>query len=115
MIACILTVRDAGAEVKSAPATFSSFAGERYEPTGFAVGSGMNTFSDLPRYPATAVDPLDGPPDTDGSIRGAITIAQVAGELLALAAPIIACLWWIVFFPVLFGLLLFAASQHERR
>jgi hypothetical protein len=85
------------------------------KPGGLAVGSVMNTFTDLPRYPAASVDQPDGTPDHADHVRGALTVAQVAGELLAFASPIFALLWWVVFFPIMFGLLLFAASQHERR
>jgi hypothetical protein len=125
MIACIQIMRNAGAEVKSAPAIFSilrkkqsrrgSFIKRRYELSRSAVGLAMNTFSDLPRFPTASVDHPDETPDTATSIRSTLTIAQVTGELLALAVPIVALLWWIVFFPLMFGLLLFAASQHDRR
>lgn len=114
-------MRDSGAEVKSAPAFFSIFNSCREKGRGrygsgrVAVGSVMSSISDLPRFPAASVDQPDGTPDTAGHVRAAFTVAQVAGELLAFASPIFALLWWIVFFPVMFGLLVFAAGQHERR
>src|SRR3954465_3618255 len=122
MIVCIVIMRDAGAEVKSAPAFSFKWSAaprrcledrrgaadhfeRRYGVGRRAVGVMMNTFTDLPRYPPDAVDHLDSTPDTAGPLRSAVTIAQVAGELLVLATPILACLWWLVFFPVMFGLL----------
>ena len=74
----------------------------------------MSTFSDLPRYPADSVDQPDGPSEADGAVRGAITIAQIAGELLLIATPFFACLWWIVCLPILIVLVV-AHERDERR
>ena len=74
----------------------------------------MSTFSDLPRYPTDSVDEPDGPSDADSAVRGALTIAQGAGELLFIALPLFALLWWIVCLPILLALLLSAVTEDER-
>ena len=73
----------------------------------------MCTFSDLPRYPTDSVDEPDGPSESEGAMRGAITIAQVASELLMLATPLFAILWLVVCCPILLVLLL-ASMRAER-
>jgi hypothetical protein len=75
----------------------------------------MGTFSDLPRYPRDSVDEAAGPSEFDGAIRGAIAVAQTAGELLFMATPLFAVLWWIVCLPVLLALILATATRDERR
>lgn len=75
----------------------------------------MGTFSDLPRYPPDSVDSPDGPSEFDGGVRGAIAIAQIAGELLFVALPLFAVLWYIVCLPILLALLLAAAARDDRR
>jgi hypothetical protein len=75
----------------------------------------MSTFSDLPRYPAHSTDAPDGPAEFEGGIRGAVAIAQTAGELLFIASPLFACLWWIVCLPILLALLLATATRDDRR
>jgi hypothetical protein len=82
---------------------------------GYAVGSGMSTFSDLPRYPTDSVDEPNGLSDSDGAYRGAIVIAQVAGELLFIALPLFALLWWIVCLPILLALLISAEWRADHR
>lgn len=75
----------------------------------------MNTFSDLPRYPTDSIDRPDGPSESDGAIRFAVTIAQYCGELLFLATPIFAIMWLIVCLPILLALLISAETCDERR
>ena len=75
----------------------------------------MGTFSDLPRYPAHAADSPDGPPESDGAVRGAVAIAQTAGELLLIASPLFAWLWWLVCLPVLLALVVMMATRDDRR
>jgi hypothetical protein len=75
----------------------------------------MNNFSDLPRYPADSIDEPDGPSGGDGSIRGAVTIAQIVGEVLFLAAPLLTLLWFVVCLPLLVALILTAPARDEHR
>ena len=74
----------------------------------------MGTFSDLPRYPADSIDTPDGPPGADGSIRGAVAVAHAVGEVLFLATPLFAILWFIVCLPILVALILASAARDER-
>jgi hypothetical protein len=73
----------------------------------------MSTFSDLPRYPTHSVDEPDGPSESEGAMRGAVTIAQVASELLFIATPLFSLLWLVVCLPILLALLL-ASARDER-
>ena len=74
----------------------------------------MGTFSDLPRYPSDSIDEPDGPSGSDGSIRGAVAIAQIVGEVLFLATPLFALLWFVVCLPILVALILTAAARGGR-
>jgi hypothetical protein len=55
------------------------------------------------------------PCNSDGSIRGAITVAQIVGEVLFLATPLFALLWFVVCLPLLVALILTTTARDEHR
>ena len=72
----------------------------------------MSTFSHLPRYPPESAAP-DRPSAPGDDVRGAVAIAHVVAELLIVASPLFAILWWIVCLPILLALVVTTAAHDE--